>query len=265
MGHEMRHVYGYFPLNPSMGLAAVVVSYNGRISISLILDQGIIKNGASLERYLKDAYYDLAGGLPERQEPPPPMVTAEPPVVMVEAPVPATSEVVSQNGHKAEPLLAVPPVNSAAVAAEPLEQPAPILTQERHPLFSDGWALALQEAVNQSEDYRSVSMNWTAGSLAFIMEAAPEYGYDTTTAVWLDLYRGVCRSARALSPQEALREATFVIQGTYAAWMDALSGRAAPLVMLTNGRLKLKKGALLRLLPHTRSAGELVRCAQRVS
>jgi diacylglycerol O-acyltransferase len=265
MGHEMRHVYGYFPLNPSMGLAAVVVSYNGRISLSLILDQGIIKNPASLERYLKDAYYDLAGGLPERQEPPP-AVIVEPPVVAVEVPVPAVSEVMSQNGHKPEPVLAVPSITSVApVAAEPLEQPAPVLMQEQHPLFSNGWALALQEEVNHSEDYRSVSMNWTAGSLAFIMEAAPEHGFDTSAAVWLDLYRGVCRSARALSPHEAMREASFVIQGAHSAWMDALSGRAAPLVMLTNGRLKLKKGALLRLLPHTRSAGELVRCAQRVS
>jgi putative sterol carrier protein len=61
-----------------------------------------------------------------------------------------------------------------------------------------------------------------------------------------------------------MREAAFVIQGTYSAWMDVLSGKGAPLVMLTNGRLKLKKGALLGLLPHTRSAAELVRCAQRV-
>jgi WS/DGAT/MGAT family acyltransferase len=264
LGHEMKHVYGYFPLNPSMGLATVIVSYNGRITISLIADQGIIKNAESLERYLKDAYYDLASGLPERKEPPPPAA------IIPETLVVPASEVVSQNGHAPEPVAAasvavaraVPP---AAVAAEPLEQPAPILMKERYPLFSNGWALALQEEVNHSEDYRSVSMNWTAGSLAFIMEAAPEHGFETPAAVWLDLYRGVCRSARALSPQEALREATFVIQGAHAAWMDALHGRAAPLVMLTNGRLKLKKGALLRLLPHTRSAGELVRCAQRVS
>ena len=96
------------------------------------------------------------------------------------------------------------------------------------------------------------------------MAAAADHGFDTPAAVWFDLYRGVCRSALAMSAQEAIRQAAFVIEGTYPAWMEVLSGNGSPLVMLTNGRLKLKKGALLGLLPHTRSAAELVRCAQRV-
>jgi putative sterol carrier protein len=96
------------------------------------------------------------------------------------------------------------------------------------------------------------------------MEAAPDQGFDSPAAVWFDLDRGICRAARALPVSEAMRQAAFVIQGTHPAWMDVLSGRGSPLLMLTNGRLKLKKGALLALLPHARSATELVHCAQRV-
>ncbi len=256
MGHELKHVYGYFPLNPSMGLASVIVSYNGRITLTLITDQAIVKDSSVLERYIKEAYYDLANGLPERK----PLEIPKP----VSIPAPLTEVIrgngVSANGTK-ENISAEQP---SIVVTVPVEQPATLFSNQAHRLFSDGWAKALQEELNQSESYRSVSLNWTAGSLSLVMEAAPDHGFESPAAVWLDLYRGICRSAHALSPQDAMRDAAFVIQGTYICWMDVLSGKAAPLVMLTNGRLKLRKGALLRLLPHTRSAGELVRCAQRV-
>jgi putative sterol carrier protein len=248
LGHELKHVYGYFPLNPSMGLACVVVSYNGRITITLITDQAIIRDADILEHYLHEAYYDLAGGIPERKVP---------------DAVKASNDMKS-NGTMVESSKAIPVIDAIRLVTDPLEQPATIFTSESHKLFSEDWAKALQEEINHSENYRSVSLSWTAGSLAFVMEAAPNHGFASSTAVWLDLYRGVCRSARALSVQQAMREAVFVIQGAYVTWMDVLSGKGAPLVMLTNGRLKLKKGALLRLLPHTRSAGELVRCAQRI-
>jgi putative sterol carrier protein len=252
LGHELKHVYGYFPLNPSMGLASVIVSYNGRITMTLVADLGIIKDVGALERYLKEAYTELSRTLPERKTPPAP----------IEASAPPANSVVKQNGGSSDEAK-VPPT-AAAVAAEPVEHSAPVLTRERHKLFPDGWAKAMQEEINHSEAYRSASTRWTAGSLAFVMEAASDHGFDTPTGVWFDLYRGVCRSARALSAQDAIREAAFVIQGAYPAWMDVLSGKGAPLAMLTSGRLKLKKGALFGLLPHTRSAAELVHCAQRV-
>ncbi len=253
LGHEMQHVYGYFPLNPSMGLASVVVSYNGRITITLVADQAIIKDPDVLERYLREAYYDLASGLPERKPPQP---------VSIESSIAPSNGLSRQNGVPSSVVKIISPVGAPAL--EPLEQPVQVLTPVRHKLFSEGWARAMQEEINHSEDYRSASTRWTAGSLAFIMEADADHGFGSPAAVWFDLYRGVCRSARAMSASEATRDSAFVIQGAYPAWMDVLSGRAAPLIMLTNGRLKLKKGALLGLLPHTRSAAELVHCAQRV-
>jgi putative sterol carrier protein len=253
LGHELKHVYGYFPLNPSMGLASVIVSYNGRITITLVADQNIVKDIDALGRYLKEAYDELSCSLPERK-------THQP--VSIESTVLPSNGVVKQNGGSSDALRIAPSVATPTVV--PVEQAAPVLTCERHRLFSEGWAKAMKEEIEHSEDYRSASLKWTAGSLAFVMEAASDHGFDAPVAVWFDLYRGVCRSARALSAQEAMREAAFVIQGSHSAWMDVLSGRSAPLVMLTSGRLKLMKGALLSLLPHRRSAAELVHCAQRV-
>lgn len=259
LGHEMKHVYGYFPLNASMGLATVIVSYNGRITMTLMTDKGIIKDAGILEQYLKDAYCDLTSCLPACKQP------AH--IVMQNEPIPMKETIPSNgairiNGNSSEAVQIVTAAVTTTMVAEKLQET--VLTPTHHKLFSKGWAEALQEAINHSEAYRSASTNWKAGSLAFVMEAAPEFGFDTAAAVWLDLYRGICRASEALSEREAMRDAVFVIQGTYPAWMDVLSGRAAPLMMLTNGRLKLTKGALLRLLPHTRSAGELVRCAQHI-
>jgi putative sterol carrier protein len=255
LGHELKHVYGYFPLNPSMGLASVVVSYNGRISMTLVVDQHIVKDVDALERHLKDAYDELANTLPERKSPQP---------VLVETGIPLSNGAMKQNGSSMAVAKIAPTITASSIALKLVESPAPVLVCEHHKLFSEGWAKAMQEEINHSDAYRNASTRWTAGSLAFVMEAAPDQGFDTPSAVWFDLYRGVCRSARALSAAEASREAAFVIQGAYPAWIEVLSGKGAPLVMLTNGRLKLKKGALLGLLPHTRSAAELVHCAQHV-
>lgn len=256
LGHELKHVYGYFPLNPSMGLASVVVSYNSRITMTLVVDQSIVKDVDELEQHLKDAYDELASTLPERKPPQP---------TPIETSIPLSNGVMKQNGNSLSVMKITPKVTTPSIAPKLVETPTSVLTCEHPKLFSERWAKAVQDEINHSDAYRNASTRWTAGSLAFIMEVSPDQGFDIPAAVWFDLYRGVCRSACALSAAEALREASFVIQGTYPAWIEVLSGKSAPLVMLTNGRLKLKKGALLSLLPHTRSAAELVHCAQHVS
>ncbi len=59
MGHELMESYGFFPLNPSMGLACVVTSYNQRIAMTLIADKGIVPDVGQIARYLEEAYVEL--------------------------------------------------------------------------------------------------------------------------------------------------------------------------------------------------------------
>jgi diacylglycerol O-acyltransferase len=67
LGRRLQHTYGYFPLNPSMGLACVVTSYNQRISMTLIADYGIVPDVLDLRNYLNNAYIALrkAAKVPE--------------------------------------------------------------------------------------------------------------------------------------------------------------------------------------------------------
>jgi putative sterol carrier protein len=166
-------------------------------------------------------------------------------------------------------------VNGAdkAAAPETVANPSPAVTADahvngrgasKHKLFSESWAQAFQQAINASDAYRKASLNWQAGSLAFVMKAAPAQGFLDDTAVLMDLHKGVCRSAHSLPAAAALQQAAFVIEGDHRTWLRVLGGAAPPLIMLMRGDLHLKKGSLIRLLPFTQSAQELLHSAQRV-
>lgn len=293
MGHVLEHIYGYFPLNPSMGLAAVVVSYNGHVTMTLIYDHGIISDPAALEKDMRDAFVDLCSVVGVTPAPIPtdyaalssaaarpsvPSVASVPavPVAPTSPPVEVALPVVStpppsMNGHSSNGHAVTADVKAAVTSAPPPEPapvraaPAKVIVEEvRYRLFSDEWAQQFRQVINTSDEYRKAGANWTSGSLVFVMDAAPRYGFDQPSAVYLDLYRGVCRDAHAIPHAEAQRAANFVIAGDHATWMEVLRDGASPLRMLTTGRLRLQKGLMLQLIPHTRSANELVVCARHV-
>ncbi len=285
MGHRLVSSRGFFPLNPSMGLACVVTSYNQRISMTLVADAGIVPDVQEIAEYLKTSYAALRQAAKVEsfdkepvKEPVP--VTAAAPAPETPAPnaapeeVPAISPearslkiqehtngtavgVVVQTAEQATAIADAPAAEAKpATVAQPVEKPR---------LFSEEWARLFKDAINNSSAYRNASTKWEAGSLAFIMQADAAHGFPAPAAVLMDLHKGRCRSARSLPAVAALQEAAFVIEGDYASWMKVLHGEVAPLAMLVRRKLRLSKGSLLALMPFTQSAQELVRCAQSIS
>jgi len=59
MEHKMLHSFGYFPLNPPMGISCVISSYNQRINMTLVADIGIVPDVTEITRYLQDAFVAL--------------------------------------------------------------------------------------------------------------------------------------------------------------------------------------------------------------
>ncbi|NUQ04397.1 MAG: dUTP diphosphatase [Anaerolineae bacterium] len=59
LGHELKQVYGFFPLNPSMGLASVIVSYNGHITLTMVADEGILVDADVLGVYAQSVFGEL--------------------------------------------------------------------------------------------------------------------------------------------------------------------------------------------------------------
>ncbi len=182
-------------------------------------------------------------------------------------PVPVVT--VTPNGSSSpEPEPSPEPISEAPqpAPADPIASAQPHLNGKSEPptLFSEAWAQAYQQAINNNPAYRSASLRWDAGSLAFVIHASPKDGFLTPAAVLLDLHRGNCRAAHSTPLAQAVSRAAFVIEGDYGNWIKVLSGQADPLKMLMRGALRLSKGSMLRLLPFTQSAQELVSSAQRI-
>jgi len=127
------------------------------------------------------------------------------------------------------------------------------------PVFSDDWACACAQALNQSSAYRAAAATWE-GAIMLNMQA-PGPG---ERRVYLDLWHGDCRAARAAGDEEE-HLARYILSGTLDAWRAVLEGRTAPLVAVMTGRLRLTKGALAELVPFAGAARELVAAAASVA
>ncbi len=253
LGKEMKHSYGYFPLNPSFGMACVIMSYNQRISMNLVADAGIIPDIRDIRKQLDRAFLELRSAA--KVQPIEPIIiertpkNAPEPVANTAFPISGLVIETAENG------------NGASSHVPEADRP---FTPKRITLFSDGWAKSYMQVLNNSKAYHDASTGWTAGALAMVMKAAPANGFPRDVAVILDLHKGKCKDARALTVNEATSEANYVIEGNYGSWMKVLSGQGQPLGMIMRGQLRLKKGSLPGLLPYTKSAQELIKCAQKI-
>lgn len=124
--------------------------------------------------------------------------------------------------------------------------------------FSSEWAGAWCDLLNASETFRTSAATWE-GSVALV---AGSVG-DPLAAVFLDLWRGSCREARAATAGD-LAQAAFVLEAEPATWRLLLSGASSPVNALLTGRLRLTRGSLASLLPQAGTARELLLAADRI-
>jgi WS/DGAT/MGAT family acyltransferase len=265
LGCELQHVYGYLPVNPTMGIANTILSYGNWISLNILADTGIVSDADRLGRYVLEAYYDLCAAsdieatldqVPPSDEP----LEGEDLPLIEETPYqanghqPAGIEVrIHQEQHTRLETRYESHTETDVTVKSPLR------------LMSQAWADALYEEINQSDSYYQASTRWTAGAVAMVMLPAPEHGYPTAEAVLLDLYRGKCRVARNVPLETARQQAAFVLEGSYDNWMAIIEKRAQAIPMIVSGKIKLAKGSLRKLMPYTRSSQELVKCAIRIT
>lgn len=104
--------------------------------------------------------------------------------------------------------------------------------------FSSEWIAAFKDAINANPDYKSAAAEWTHGVVALVCKAQPP-GLPADSGMWLDLERGVCREAKAVSAEEAAK-APFCITGEYARWKQVLRKELDPIKGMMQGKLKLR-------------------------
>lgn len=124
-------------------------------------------------------------------------------------------------------------------------------------VFSDDWAKACQDLINANAAYRDAAQSWE-GAVLLLMSDGPATARERR--VYLDLWHGACRGARAAGPADEA-EARYILLGTAEVWRQVLTGRVAPLFAVATGKLRLAKGPLLDLLPYAAAAKELIAAA----
>ena len=118
--------------------------------------------------------------------------------------------------------------------------------------LSQAWAQAWGEALSASDAYREAARRWE-GAVLFRLQGSDR-------AIFLDLWHGECREARAAEDSDA-ETARFVLSADLPTWLSVLDGSIAPLPAVMRGRLRLEKGKLSALMPFTAAARELVQAA----
>jgi putative sterol carrier protein len=131
-----------------------------------------------------------------------------------------------------------------------------------HTFPSPEWVAAYEAAINGSEDYRAASTDWTHGSVALVMPAAPAIGVPHDVAIWLDLDRGVCRSAR-LVPRAEAASAPFILTAEYRYWKQIIKKELGPIAGIMQRKVALQ-GSLPIVVRFIKSAEALVDAATRV-
>ena len=122
-------------------------------------------------------------------------------------------------------------------------------------MFTHDWAVACGEQINANEDYRKAARSWR-WPLVLTMAPAPKLGLPERS-VYLDLFEGDCREARAATPAD-VESVPYVISADPKTWKQVLDRDLEPIFGLMRGKLKLAKGSLVALLPYVAAAKEMV-------
>jgi putative sterol carrier protein len=126
---------------------------------------------------------------------------------------------------------------------------------------SEEWVTKYGEAINANPEYLTGAADWTYGVVSLIVKALPPKLLEDS-GIWLDLDRGVCREAKAVTAEEAAK-APFCITGEYARWKQVIRKELEPIKGMMQGKLKLK-GDLPTIVRAVKAAQEMVNSATTV-
>ena|SRR5437899_2880527 len=126
---------------------------------------------------------------------------------------------------------------------------------------SEEWLHAYKDAINMSAEFRIAATDWE-GDVTYVVEAEPDKGLVIDAWGWFDLYHGVCRQARVVSPDEG-DKASFVIRAPYSRWKEVIRGRLDPTKAMVQGKLRLK-GDLPKITEQVRAVDVLVSIAAQI-
>jgi putative sterol carrier protein len=127
--------------------------------------------------------------------------------------------------------------------------------------FSQEWADAYKQALNESKVYRQAGKGWK-WTVGLVVEAEPDKNVPEDQGLFLDLYEGEARDVRAVTGEEA-RKSDFVISAPYTQWKKVMLKELDPIRGMLQGKLKVK-GDLPTIVRYTKASQEMAECTSRV-
>lgn len=121
---------------------------------------------------------------------------------------------------------------------------------------SQEWLDALKKALETSQAYKEAAKNWE-GDIYFVVE--PDASYKNRHIMYLDLWHGECREARAIT-DEGEKSPKYSIFGPFSNWRQILDKKVDPVQSMMTGKIKVK-GDMAQIMKMPRAAVELVNCA----
>ncbi|HEY4321599.1 MAG TPA: hypothetical protein VGM77_10555 [Gemmatimonadales bacterium] len=119
-------------------------------------------------------------------------------------------------------------------------------------LFSATEITAWQHRLNNSAEFAEAAADWHGRLL--LIEEDPTGG---TRRAWLVIDHGQCAEARVGEPADQ-DSADYALAASPDTWSDLTAARTTPALAAMGGRLSLRKGAVMALLPHARAAAALL-------
>jgi len=129
-------------------------------------------------------------------------------------------------------------------------------------MFSDAWARAWGEQLLANQAYKSAARTWH-WPLILTLQADPSLGIPEDRLVYLDLWHGDCREARAATKAD-FEQTPFIISADAYTWKQVLIGKLEPISSIMRGKLKLVKGSMATLAGYVIAAKELVNSSKNI-
>jgi len=118
---------------------------------------------------------------------------------------------------------------------------------------SQEWADALKKALETSQAYKEAAKKWE-GDIYIIVE--PDASYKHRNIMYLDLWHGECREARAITDENE-KSPKYRIFGPFTNMKQILDKKVDAVQSMMTGKIKVK-GDMAQIMKMPRAAVELV-------
>jgi len=127
--------------------------------------------------------------------------------------------------------------------------------------FSNEWAKAFKDEVNNSTVYKTAGKGWK-WTVGLVVEAEPANHFPEAKGIVMDLFDGEARDIKVGSASDA-QKCDFVITAPYTRWKEVATNQLDATKGMLQGKLKLK-GDLPTIVRYTKASQEMTLCTTRI-